>query len=249
MDILVTNDDGYSSPGVANLAVSVREFGEVHVVAPQTDKSGSSCSITLDRPLRVGKAQTGFTFVNGTPVDCVNLAVTSLLSNKPDLVLSGINNGRNIAEDVHYSGTVGAAIEGYLHGITSIAFSLDSSSFKNLATANLVVKKIIKGVLDNPFSSPKLLNVNIPDVTVKELSGFRVCRPARRKASQPALVTESPKGEKVFWVGSSGDFYDVGRETDHGVLKEKFASVSSLTTGMYSRKEEENIDSWLERIS
>ena len=122
MDILVTNDDGYTSPGLANLAFAMRPFGDVHVIAPQNDKSGSGCAITLDRPLRVGEADSGFTYVNGTPVDCVNLGVTALLKNKPTLIVSGINNGRNIGEDVHYSGTVGAATEGFLHGITSIAF-------------------------------------------------------------------------------------------------------------------------------
>ena len=182
MNILVTNDDGYTSPGLANLAVSMRTFGNVDVIAPKDDKSGSSCSITLDRPLRVGEAESGFAFVNGTPVDCVNLGVTALLENKPSLIVSGINNGRNIGEDVHYSGTVGAATEGFLHGITSFAFSLDSFSFNNLQTANFFAKKIVEAYLNDPFPEPTLLNVNIPNVRLTEIRGIVSCRPGGRAA-------------------------------------------------------------------
>ena len=140
MNILVTNDDGYNSPGLANLAVSMRAFGKVDVIAPKDDKSGSGCSITLDRPLRVGKAESGFAFVNGTPVDCVNLGVTALLKNKPSLIVSGINNGRNIGEDVHYSERWEQPRKVFFTG-SHPSLSLDSFSFDNLQTANFLQKK------------------------------------------------------------------------------------------------------------
>jgi len=248
MNILVTNDDGYTSPGLANLAVSMRAFGNVDVIAPKDDKSGSSCSITLDRPLRVGEAESGFAFVNGTPVDCVNLGVTALLKNKPSLIVSGINNGRNIGEDVHYSGTVGAATEGFLHGITSFAFSLDSFGFDNLQTANFFVKKIVEAYLNDPFPEPTLLNVNIPNVTLAEVKGIASCRPGGRAASKPAVKAVSPKGEEVYWVGASGDFYDVGEGTDFKALSENVVSITNLSTGMYRTKSAEKIESWVQKI-
>ena len=248
MNILVTNDDGYTSPGLANLAVSMREFGDVDVIAPKDDRSGSSCSITLERPLRVGKAESGFVFVNGTPVDCVNLGVTALLKDKPSLIVSGINNGRNIGEDVHYSGTVGAATEGFLHGITSFAFSLGSFGFENLQTANFFAKKIVEAYLTDPFSKPILLNVNIPNVRLAEVKGIVYCRPGRREASKPAVKASSPKGEEVYWVGASGDFYDVGEGTDFKALSENMVSVTSLSTGMYKEESAEKIESWVQKI-
>ena len=248
MNILVTNDDGYTSPGLANLAVSMRTFGYVDVIAPKDDRSGSSCSITLDRPLRVGEAESGFAFVNGTPVDCVNLGVTALLENKPSLIVSGINNGRNIGEDVHYSGTVGAATEGFLHGITSFAFSLDSFSFDNLQTANFFAKKIVEAYLNDPFPEPTLLNVNIPNVRLEEIRGIVSCRPGGRAASQPAVKAVSPKGEEVYWVGASGDFYDVGEGTDFKALSENMVSVTSLSTRMYEKESVEKIESWVQKI-
>ena len=248
MNILVTNDDGYTSPGLANLAVSMRTFGNVDVIAPKDDRSGSSCSITLDRPLRVGEAESGFAFVNGTPVDCVNLGVTALLEKKPSLIVSGINNGRNIGEDVHYSGTVGAATEGFLHGITSFAFSLDSFSFDNLQTANFFAKKIVEAYLNDPFPEPTLLNVNIPNVKLTEVKGIVSCRPGGRAASKPAVKAVSPKGEEVFWVGASGDFYDYGEGTDFMALSENMVSVTSLSTGMYGEKTAEKIESWVQKI-
>ena len=248
MNILVTNDDGYTSPGLANLAVSMRAFGNVDVIAPKDDKSGSSCSITLDRPLRVGEAESGFAFVNGTPVDCVNLGVTALLKNKPSLIVSGINNGRNIGEDVHYSGTVGAATEGFLHGITSFAFSLDSFGFDNLQTANFFVKKIVEAYLNDPFREPTLLNVNIPSVRLAEVKGIAYCRPGGRAASKPAVKAVSPKGEEVYWVGASGDFYDVGDGTDFKALSQNMVSITNLSTGMYKTKSAEKIESWVQKI-
>ncbi len=248
MDILVTNDDGYSSPGLANLAVSMQAFGDVHVIAPKDDQSGSGCAITLDRPLRVGKAESGFTFVNGTPVDCVNLGVTTLLKKKPSLIVSGINNGRNIGEDVHYSGTVGAAIEGFLHGITSFAFSLDSFSFDNLKTAKFFVEKIVQAFINEPLANPTLLNINIPNVKSPEVKGIVLCRPGSRAASKPAVEAVSPKGEKVYWVGASGDFFDVGEGTDYKALAENMVSITELSTGMYKSKSAEKIESWVRKI-
>ena len=197
----------------------------------------------------LGEAESGFAFVNGTPVDCVNLGVTALLENKPSLIVSGINNGRNIGEDVHYSGTVGAATEGFLHGITSFAFSLDSFSFDNLQTANFFAKKIVEAYFNDPFPKPTLLNVNIPNVRLSEVKGVVTCRPGGRAASKPAVKAVSPKGEEVYWVGASGDFYDIGEGTDFKALSENMVSVTSLSTCMYETKSAEKIESWVRKIN
>src|SRR6056300_1129871 len=175
MRILVSNDDGYFSPGIAALAEAMRGFGEVTVVAPEADRSGASNSLTLDRPLYVRKAASGFFYVNGTPTDCVHVAVTGFLGFRPDLVVSGINNGQNVAEDTLYSGTVAAAMEGFLLGIPSIAFSLADRGFDHLDTALHVVQRIVTGFLQKPFNEPKLLNVNIPSVGLGSMQGYEIC--------------------------------------------------------------------------
>ena len=171
MHILVTNDDGYLSKGIAELASAMENFGKVSVFAPEVDKSGSSNSLTLDRPLRVKESVNGFYYINGTPTDCVHLAATTLLECPPDFVVSGINCGRNVADDVHYSGTVAAAMEGFMLNIPSIAFSLDSVNYKNIPTAVEVVKMTMSKIVNKSISLPFLLNVNVPDVPLKDFRG------------------------------------------------------------------------------
>src|SRR5690554_5980610 len=169
MRILISNDDGYFSPGIAALAEVAREFGEVTVVAPERDRSGASNSLTLDRPLTVRRASSGFLYVNGTPTDCVHVAITGLLEQRPDLVLSGINDGANMGDDTIYSGTVAAATEGYLLGIPSIAFSLVSKSASDFSAAAKVARSIVQRFIEKPFREPVLLNVNIPDCPYDEI--------------------------------------------------------------------------------
>ncbi len=249
MHILVTNDDGYLSPGLASLAIAMQEFGTVSVVAPQVDMSGSGSCITLDKPLRVGKAESGFFFVNGTPVDCVHLAITALFKDKPDIVVSGINNGKNIAQDVHYSGTVSAAMEGYMHGIPSIAFSLDSNKFNNLPTALHVVKTVVRGLIKQPFSNIPFLNVNIPNVELKNFCGLSESKLGKRAPAFPAISIKSPKGEKVYWVGAAGEVSNVLPGTDFHALVNNFASITPLTTDMSKESSLEELEFWIEKIS
>ena len=249
MHILVSNDDGYSSEGIVALANAMSDFGRVSVFAPEVDKSGSSNSLTLDRPLVVKKAKTGFFYVNGTPTDCVHIAATSILDNPPDFVVSGINCGRNVAEDVHYSGTVAAAMEGFMLNIPSVAFSLDSGNFKNLETATEVSKMLISKLIKNPFSASYLLNVNIPDVPLKDFMGLTVCKPGHRSGAQKAIKSKSPRGDDFYWIGPVGNPVDLDDvDTDFHALKNRQASITPLKTNLFDEKVINKVKNWLEKF-
>src|SRR5688572_7175210 len=185
MRILLSNDDGYFAPGLAALAEGLAPLGEITVVAPERDRSGASNSLTLDRPLQLAKAHNGFLYVNGTPTDCVHMAVTGLLDFDPDIIVSGINSGANMGDDTLYSGTVAAATEGYLLGIPAIAVSLVSREFKHYATAARVARDMVERAAREPFGTPVLLNVNVPDLPYEELQGTEVTRLGRRHKAQP----------------------------------------------------------------
>ncbi|HET9114034.1 MAG TPA: 5'/3'-nucleotidase SurE, partial [Burkholderiales bacterium] len=187
MRILLSNDDGYFAPGLAILAATLSGIADITVVAPERDRSGASNSLTLDRPLMVRQAQSGFYYVNGTPTDCVHLAVTGLLTELPDMVISGINNGANMGDDTVYSGTVAAATEGFLLGVPSIAVSLTSFSGKNFPAAARVVLDLVKRLQDQPLNAPVLLNVNVPDLPYEELAGHAITRLGRRHKAEPVI--------------------------------------------------------------
>src|SRR5436305_538371 len=180
MRLLLSNDDGYFAPGLAALAEALSAVGEVTVVAPERDRSGASNSLTLDRPLMLSRAHNGFFYVNGTPTDCVHMAVTGLLDFEPDIVVSGINSGSNMGDDTLYSGTVAAATEGYLLGLPAIAVSLTGHSFEHYATAARVAHELVSRIARAPFGAPVLLNVNVPDVPYEAVTGFEVTRLGRR---------------------------------------------------------------------
>jgi len=248
MRILVSNDDGYFSPGIAALAEAVRGFGEVTVVAPEADRSGASNSLTLDRPLYVRKASSGFFYVNGTPTDCVHVAVTGFLGFRPDLVVSGINNGQNVAEDTLYSGTVAAAMEGFLLGIPSIAFSLADRGFDHLDTAVHVVQRIVTGFLQKPFNEPKLLNVNIPSVGLGSMQGYEICRLGRRHVAQPVIEVASPRGEPMYWVGAQGGIRDAGPGTDFHALANAKVAITPLRVDLGDSAAHGELDDWLQSL-
>lgn len=245
MHILVSNDDGYFSPGIAALAQAMAEFGHVTVVAPEADRSGASNSLTLDRPLYVRQSASGFHYVNGTPTDCVHVAVTGFLTQRPDLVVSGINNGQNVAEDTLYSGTVAAAMEGYLLGIPSVAFSLADRGFDHLDTATMVAKQVVRGLFDKPFSAPRLLNVNIPSVTPAGLKGLVLSRLGRRHFAQPVVTASSPRGETMYWVGPPGGQRDAGPGTDFHALANGYASVTPLRVDLGDDQATDEVGAWL----
>ena len=227
MRILLSNDDGYFAPGIAALAQALSELGTVTVVAPERDRSGASNSLTLDRPLSVRRAANGFFYVNGTPTDCVHLAVTGLLDKMPDMVISGINHGANMGDDTIYSGTVAAATEGFLLGIPSIAISLAASSGEHFVTAARVAVELAERLSRNPFGQSLLLNVNVPDVPFASLRGTEVTRLGKRHKAEPVVRAQTPRGETVYWVGAAGAAQDAGEGTDfHAVSR----SMVSLTT-------------------
>lgn len=248
MRILVSNDDGYFSPGIAALAQAMMAFGQVTVVAPEADRSGASNSLTLDRPLYVRQSSNGFHYVNGTPTDCVHVAVTGFLPQRPDLVVSGINNSANLAEDTLYSGTVAAAMEGYLLGIPSIAFSLASRGFDHLDTAVDVAKRVVGHVIAAPFSVPRLLNVNIPAVPVGELKGYELTRLGRRHVAQPVETAVSPRGETVYWVGPPGGQRDASPGTDFYALNQSRVSITPLRVDLGDPDGIDEVGQWLTKI-
>lgn len=248
MRILVSNDDGYFSPGIAALAQAMQAFGEVTVVAPEADRSGASNSLTLDRPLYVRRSSQGFYYVNGTPTDCVHVAVTGFLDHRPDLVVSGINNSANLAEDTLYSGTVAAAMEGYLLGLPAIAFSLASRSFEHLETAVAVAQQVVRRVIDQPFAKARLLNVNIPAVPMDELQGYELTRLGRRHVAQPVETAVSPRGETVYWVGPPGGQREAGPGTDFHALNQSRVSVTPLQVDLGDSDGFQEVGPWLEKM-
>ena len=187
MKFLISNDDGYFAPGIAQLADTLSRHGEVVVVAPERDRSGASNSLTLDRPLTVRKAANGFHYVNGTPTDCVHLAVTGFLDFRPDMIFSGVNHGPNMGDDTIYSGTVAAATEGFLLGIPSVAVSLAGYSGRHFASAGKVVDQLVTRCKASPFRQPVLLNVNVPDLPPESLGELKVTRLGRRHHAEPVI--------------------------------------------------------------
>jgi 5'-nucleotidase len=228
MRILLSNDDGYFAPGLAALAEAMRSVGDVTVVAPERDRSGASNSLTLDRPLRVRRSHGGFLYVDGTPTDCVHLAVTGLLDQLPDIVVSGVNDGANMGDDTIYSGTVAAATEGFLLGLPSIAVSMVSRSNGHFETAARVASELVRRVMRRPPPSPMLLNVNVPDVPWAELAGMKVTRLGKRHKAQPAIPAKNPRGDTVYWVGPAGGAQDAGEGTDFHTVEQGQVSVTPL---------------------
>ncbi|WP_298393286.1 5'/3'-nucleotidase SurE [Azonexus hydrophilus] len=228
MRILLSNDDGYFAPGLAALHEALSGLGEIVVVAPEQNRSGASNSLTLDRPLMLKQAASGFYFVNGTPTDCVHLAVTGMLDSLPDIIVSGINSGANMGDDTIYSGTVAAATEGYLFGIPSIAVSMTSFDGLNFATAGRVARELVERQIRNPVSGPVLLNVNVPDIPYEALTGMEVTRLGRRHKAEPVVRMTSPRKETVYWIGAAGTAADAGPGTDFHAIEQNRVSITPL---------------------
>ena len=245
MRILLSNDDGYFAPGLAALAAALAGLGEVVVVAPEQNRSGASNSLTLDRPLMLKQAANGFHFVNGTPTDCVHLAVTGMLDTLPDIIVSGINNGANMGDDTIYSGTVAAATEGYLLGIPSIAISLTSFEGRNFAAAGRVARELVERYTANPINQPLLLNVNVPDIPYEELKGIEVTRLGRRHKAEPVVKMVSPRNETMYWIGAAGAAADAGPGTDFNAVERGFVSVTPLQVDLTQVAQLPAIRQWL----
>lgn len=232
MRFLVSNDDGIHAEGLRALASALASIGTVHVVAPDRDRSAASHSLTLDRPLRVQKVGDHTYAVNGTPTDCVHLAITGLLPELPTMVISGINEGANLGDDVLYSGTVSAAMEGRFLGCPAIAFSLASlngESLQHYSTAAEVAKRLVIRLMQMELSAAEMiLNVNVPDLPFRELSGIQVTRLGFRHCSEPVVKDYDPKGREIFWVGRPGPAQDNGPGTDFFAIENRCVSLTPL---------------------
>ena len=245
MRILLSNDDGYFAPGLAALAEAMAALCEVTVVAPERDRSGATSSLTLYRPLQLTKAHNGFYFVNGTPTDCVHMAVTGLLGFDPDMVVSGVNSGSNMGDDTLYSGTVAAATEGYLLGIPAIAISLVSREFVHYETAARVARELVERLQRSPMGAPVLLNVNVPDVPYESLAGVEVTRLGRRHKAQPVVTGKNPRGETVYWIGPAGAAREAGPGTDFNALERGAVSVTPLQVDLTHGDQIPLVSKWI----
>ncbi len=230
MKILLSNDDGYQAPGIVALYEAIRDLCDVEVIAPEHNNSAKSNALTLHSPLYVKEAGNGFKYVNGTPADCVHVALTGLLGYRPDLVVSGINNGANMGDDTIYSGTVGAAMEGYLFGVPAIAFSQVEKGWGHLDAAARKARDLVQRVLEKHLaeSSPWLLNVNIPNRAYDEIKAFRVCRLGRRHAAEKVISQTSPHGETMYWIGSAGPAKDDADGTDFHATAQGHVAITPL---------------------
>jgi len=238
MKILLSNDDGYQAPGLQALYQALSALGEVEVVAPEHNNSAKSNALTLHSPIYVHRAANGFRYVTGTPADCVHIALTGLLGYRPDLVVSGINNGANMGDDTIYSGTVGAAMEGYLFGVPAIAFSQTERGWQHLDSAAALARDLVSYLAPSVLAysqtaeagreAPWLLNVNIPCLPREQIRGFKVARLGRRHAAEPVITQVNPRGDTMYWIGSAGAAKDDLEGTDFHATRQGYATVTPL---------------------
>ncbi|MGL4767361.1 MAG: 5'/3'-nucleotidase SurE [Formosimonas sp.] len=226
--ILISNDDGYHAAGIEALYDALKDLGDVTVMAPDQNRSGASNSLTLDKPLTVRKASNGFYTVTGTPTDCVHLASTGFFDFKPDIVVSGINNGQNMGDDTLYSGTVAAAMEGYLLGVPSLAFSQVDRDWHHVEAAAQVARAFVQMFLTRNIRTPLLWNINIPNLPLNELQGVAVTRLGKRHVAQPTHVVTNPRGETQYWIGAAGTVKDGSQGTDFYATAHNQVSVTPL---------------------
>jgi 5'-nucleotidase len=246
MRILVSNDDGIHAPGIQCLARHLRTVADVCVVAPDRDRSGASNSLTLVHPLRAQELDNGDMGVDGTPTDCVHLAITGLLDREPDLVISGINAGANMGDDVLYSGTVAAAMEGRFLGLPAIAVSLVGPRLQHYDAAARVVLNLLDRLHRVPLPAATILNVNVPDLPFDEIRGVQATRLGHRHKSEPVVKASDPRGRPIYWVGPSGPEQDAGPGTDFFAVREGFVSVTPIQVDLTQFEAIDTVGRWLE---
>ena len=251
MKILICNDDGYQAAGLVALYEALKTIAEVEVVAPEINNSAKSNALTLNAPLYVEQAANGFKYVNGTPADCVHIALKGLLGYQPDMVVSGINNGANMGDDTIYSGTVGAAMEGYLFGIPAIAFSQVKKGWEHIDAAALkardIVAELIKQLeVSGPLPQPWLLNANIPNLPYGQLKATQICRLGKRHASEKVLTQTSPHGRTMYWIAGSGPAKDESQGTDFYATAQGHVALTPLTTDL---TEHDAIVTWTQTLA
>ncbi|MDT8385559.1 MAG: 5'/3'-nucleotidase SurE [Gammaproteobacteria bacterium] len=245
MTILLSNDDGYQAPGLICLATALQKVAEIHVVAPDRNRSGASNSLTLESPIRAHTADNGFVFVDGTPTDCVHLAITGLLDVEPEMVIAGINAGANMGDDVLYSGTVAAAMEGRFLGLPAIAVSLAGNQFAHFDTAARVVLSLLERLHSDPLPADSILNVNVPDIPWEALEGFEVTRLGRRHKSEPVVKMQDPRGREIYWVGPVGAEQDAGVGTDFYAVRHNRVSLTPLHVDLTRYDAMDQIAGWV----
>ena len=247
MKILISNDDGYQAPGIVELHAALKDIAQVEVIAPEHNNSAKSNALTLAAPLYVHDAHNGFRYVTGTPADCVHIALKGLLDYKPDLVVSGINNGANMGDDTIYSGTVGAAMEAYLFGVPAIAFSQIQKGWAHIDAAAQVARRLVQQIEREGMlrGDPWLLNVNIPNLPLDELKPVKVCRLGRRHAAERVIMQESPRGETMYWIGAAGAAQDAGEGTDFYAIAAGRVSITPLQVDLTRFSQLDAVRDWL----
>ncbi len=248
MRILVSNDDGYQARGIRCLAEALGSIADVTVVAPERNRSGASNSLTLEYPLRATEVSPGVTFVDGTPTDCVHLALTGLLGFAPDMVVAGINAGANLGDDVLYSGTVAAATEGRFLGYPAIAVSLAGEALTHYETAARAAIMLIKQLQRDPLPADTILNVNVPNIPWEQLEGFEATRLGRRHKAEPVIKTQDPRGRDIYWVGPAGLEQDAGPGTDFHAIRYNRVSVTPIQIDLTRYTALEQVASWLKGV-
>jgi 5'-nucleotidase len=249
MRILLSNDDGYQAPGLRTLHRVMAGVADVVVVAPDRDRSGASNSLTLEQPIRATEAEPGFIRVEGTPTDCVHLAITGLLSEEPDMVVSGINAGANMGDDVLYSGTVAAATEGRFLGYPAMAVSLASYTPRYFETAAQIAVELVQHLCAVPLSADSILNVNVPDLPYDELQGIVATRLGHRHKAEPVVKDADPRGRPIYWVGPAGAEQDAGPGTDFHAVRNGFVSVTPLQVDLTRHPAVPKVADWLEGLA
>lgn len=249
MHILVSNDDGYRAPGIRALAAALRTVAKVTVVAPERDRSGASNSLTLEDPIRVHRVGNDEVYrVDGTPTDCVHLAITGFLDPVPDMVISGINAGANMGDDVLYSGTVAAAMEGRNLGRPAIAISLCSHTPQHYDTAAHVAVRVLERLTRDPLPADTILNVNVPDLPLAEIRGFEATRLGQRHRAESVIRAEDPRGRPIYWIGPAGSEQDAGPGTDFHAVRRGYVSVTPLQIDLTRYQAIDQVAGWIQRL-
>ena len=248
MRILLSNDDGYQAKGLRVLAQTLADVADVTVVAPDRNRSGASNSLTLETPLRVERVDDNVYYVNGTPTDCVHIAITGLLEREPDMLISGINQGANLGDDVLYSGTVAAAMEGRFLGIPAIAVSLVLGDGEHYATAAQLVRRLVQRTLAEPLPADSILNLNVPDLPADEVRGVRTTRLGFRHKSEPVVRALDPKNRPIYWIGPAGAGQDAGPGTDFHAVASGYVSVSPIKVDLTAHTALPALESWFSRF-
>ncbi|MFV2060996.1 MAG: 5'/3'-nucleotidase SurE [Gammaproteobacteria bacterium] len=248
MRILISNDDGYQAPGIISLAKALSSLAETTVVAPDRNRSAASNSLTIENPIRATIQENGFYSVDGTPTDCVHLAITGLLHEEPDMVISGINSGANMGDDVLYSGTVAAAFEGRHLGYPSIAVSLAGHKLKYFDTAAKVVNELVSNLQINSIPMDSILNINVPDIPLEKIKGIQATRLGQRHKAEPVIQMTDPRGKPIYWVGPPGPEQDAGPGTDFHAVRNDYVSITPLQVDLTRYDSIGVLEDWLSGV-